>query len=72
MCRQKNLKPSVPVANPHIAYSKDAALLAIHRSQRPAAEEFIRGEDASIVKSIRLLAALCLRNLATNCPLAKR
>ena len=51
MYRQKNIKPPMPPAiNTQIAYSKDAAFLAIYRSQRPAIEEFMRGEqDVSAV-----------------------
>jgi hypothetical protein len=46
--------------------------MAIYRSQRSVMEDFIRVEETSVAKSIRLLAALCLRNLAANSPVAKR
>ena len=52
-------------------YTKDAAHFAIQRHQRLRREDFYTAEEGPITKSIRLLSALTLRNLAKNSEKAK-
>ena len=74
MYRQRGLIPATnqsTLSNGLINYSKDAALLAIQRHQRVKRDDFLSGEEGPITKSIRLLSALTLRNLARNSEKAK-
>ena len=52
-------------------YNKDAAVFAIQRHQRLKREDFVTVEEGPLTKSIRLLAALNLRNLAKHSEKAK-
>ena len=75
MYRQRGL---VPVSNTNTANNflfnnpKDAAVYAIQRHQRLRREDFVSIEEGPITKSIRLLSALILRNLAKNSDRAKQ
>jgi hypothetical protein len=75
MYRQRGLAQAP--ANPNVSnnflfnYTKDAAVYAIQRHQRLKREDFVSVEEGPITKSIRLLSALTLRNLAKNSDRAK-
>lgn len=72
--RQRGLIPATnhsSASNALINYSKDAALMAIQRNQKMKREDFFSPEEGPITKSIRLLSALTLRNLAKNSEKAK-
>jgi hypothetical protein len=53
-------------------YTKDAAIFAIQRHQRLKKEDFSSNQEGPLTKSIRLLAALILRNLARNSDNARK
>lgn len=57
--------------NSTLTMNKDAAFFAIKRHQVLHREDFMTFEEGPITKSIRLLAALVLRNLAKNSEKAK-
>jgi hypothetical protein len=74
--RQQGLIPPFNQSTAHtpnglINFSNNGALLAIQRHQRVKREDFLSPEEGPITKSIRLLSALTLRNLAKNSEKAK-
>ncbi|CAF0976366.1 unnamed protein product [Brachionus calyciflorus] len=75
MCRQQGIIKSVNnqnLTNSHLNYSKDAAFFAIQRHHRLKKEDFLSPPEGPITKSIRLLSALTLRNMARNSEKAKK
>lgn len=72
MYRQRGLVPVSSTSNQALLnYAKDAAFIAIQKNQRKSLEEFISTEEGPVSKTIRLLSALTLRNLARNSDKAK-
>jgi len=75
LCRQKGLVMHQQAVSGHAVanYSKDAAFIAIKRTQRVTIDEFYSMMDHEPVgKAIHLLAALILRNLSIHSVSAKK